>query len=177
MPQWSAMARVRLLIVDDSPFCQQMLINALAADPDIEVIDTACDGIEAIAKTAQLKPDVITMDIDMPRMDGIAATDRIMGLTPTPTLILTGDSQKNAQELTNRALAAGALALHLKPSITASDEAWNLARDIKRLAGITVVRHPTGALSPPVSAQSSGLTFEGGVPPAVICIASGMAST
>ncbi|MBL8953878.1 MAG: chemotaxis-specific protein-glutamate methyltransferase CheB [Myxococcaceae bacterium] len=136
--------KVSVLVVDDSPICRQLIIDALSKDPDLEIVGTAETGEQAIAKTATLKPNVITMDVDMPVMDGLTATERIMGENPTPILVLTADPRNQAPELTHRALEVGALALQVKPAMDAGAEAWNLAREVKLLSSVKVIRHLRG---------------------------------
>ena len=99
---------VRVLVVDDSGFFRRRITEILKADPGIEVIDTAVDGAEAVTKAAQLKPDVITMDIEMPVMDGITATKRIMQGNPRPILMFSSLTTDGAQA-TLDALDAGAV--------------------------------------------------------------------
>lgn len=136
--------KVGVLVVDDSPLCRQLIVDALERDPGIEVVGTAEDGEEAIRKTQILRPQVITMDVDMPVMDGLTATEKIMGELPTPILVLTGDPRSQRPELTHRALEVGALALQVKPALDAGPEAWNLAREVKLLASVKVIRHLRG---------------------------------
>lgn len=133
--------KVSVLVVDDSPICRQLIIDALSRDPELEICGTAETGQEAVSKTASLKPNVITMDVDMPVMDGLTATERIMGENPTPILVLTADPRNQAPELTHRALEVGALALQVKPALDAGAEAWNLAREVKLLSSVKVIRH------------------------------------
>jgi two-component system chemotaxis response regulator CheB len=136
--------KVSVLVVDDSPICRQLIIDALSRDPDLEIAGTAGTGQEAVQKTASLRPNVITMDVDMPVMDGLSATERIMGENPTPILVLTADPRNQAPELTHRALEVGALALQVKPALDAGPEAWNLAREVKLLSSVKVIRHLRG---------------------------------
>lgn len=133
--------KVGVLVVDDSPLCRQLIIDALTQDPEIEIIGTAANGQEAVAKARELKPAVITMDVDMPVLDGLSATEQIMGSSPIPILVLTADPRNQAPELTHRALAVGALALQVKPPLDATAEAWNLAREVKLLSTVKVIRH------------------------------------
>lgn len=102
------MKTVRALVVDDSGFFRRRLSEILAADAAIEVIGTAADGAEAVRKTAELKPDVITMDVEMPVMDGITAVRRIMATRPTPILMFSSLTHDGAKA-TLDALDAGAL--------------------------------------------------------------------
>lgn len=147
--------KCQVLVVDDSPLCRQLIIDAISTDPDIEVIGQAENGEQAIARVIELKPHVVTMDVDMPVLDGLSACERIMSETPTPILVLTADPRNQAPELTHRALAAGALALQVKPALDAGTEAWNLAREVKLLSTVKVIRHLRGVKKPVPSAPSS----------------------
>ena len=99
---------VRVLVVDDSGFFRRRLSEILNADPGIEVVGTADNGEEAIEKTLHLRPDVITMDVEMPVMDGITAVRRIMSVRPTPILMFSSLTTDGAQA-TLDALDAGAV--------------------------------------------------------------------
>ena len=133
--------RVSVLVVDDSPICRALIVESLKADPDLEVIGTAENGQEAIEKAAALKPSVITMDVDMPVLDGLSAVERIMAENPTPILVLTADPRHEAPHLTHRALEVGALALQVKPAADAGADAWKLAHEVKLLSTVKVIRH------------------------------------
>jgi two-component system chemotaxis response regulator CheB len=97
----------RVLIVDDSGFFRRRLTEIFAADPAIDVVGTAANGQEAVEQVARLRPDVITMDIEMPVMDGITAVKRIMAARPTPILMFSSLTTEGAQA-TFEALDAGA---------------------------------------------------------------------
>lgn len=99
---------IRVLVVDDSGFFRRRIVEILEADPSLQVIGTAANGREAIQKVMELKPDVVTMDIEMPVMDGITAVRRIMKLQPTAVLMFSSLSYEGAQA-TLDALEAGAL--------------------------------------------------------------------
>ncbi|MFZ5537638.1 MAG: protein-glutamate methylesterase/protein-glutamine glutaminase [Pseudomonadota bacterium] len=99
---------MRILIVDDSPFFRRMLREIFAREPGFEVIGEATDGEHGVSLACQLKPDVITMDVEMPGLDGIAATRQIMQCCPTPILMLSSLTRYGAQA-TFDALDAGAL--------------------------------------------------------------------
>src|SRR6478672_1703283 len=137
-------SKIGVLVVDDSPICRQLIADALRKDPELNIVGMACDGKEAISLAEKLKPNVITMDVDMPVLDGLAATEHIMAEMPTPILVLTADPRNQAPELTCRALELGALALQVKPSLDAGPEAWNLAREVKLLSSVKVIRHLRG---------------------------------
>ena len=89
-------SKTRVLVVDDSAFARSIIAKKLACD-DLEIIDFAKDGIEALEKTKALKPDVITLDVSMPRMDGLEALERIMAECPTPVVMLSALTGKQTQ--------------------------------------------------------------------------------
>ena len=99
---------IKVLVVDDSSFFRRRVSEIINADPRLEVIDVAVNGKEAVEKTLLLKPDVITMDIEMPVMDGISAVREIMKVCPTPTLMFSSLTHDGAKA-TLDALDAGAL--------------------------------------------------------------------
>lgn len=99
---------VKVLVVDDSAFMRSALTNMLASDPGLLVIGTAKDGLEAIAKVKTLKPDIVTLDIEMPRMDGLEALKHIMADNPLPVIMVSSLTVEGAS-VTLRALEMGAL--------------------------------------------------------------------
>src|SRR5690606_31243686 len=98
----------KVLVVDDSTFFRRRVKDILARDPDLEVIGDAKNGQEAIQQVAALKPDVVTMDIEMPIMDGITAVKNIMATSPVPILMFSSLTHEGAQA-TLDAMDAGAL--------------------------------------------------------------------
>lgn len=143
---------VRVLIVDDSELVRSILRDILAHDPGIEVVGEAKNGEEAIELTSRLKPDLITMDVQMPGMDGFEATEQIMAYNPTPILILSSAVDKSEQYTSFKAIALGALDVMSKPDITAegfAKIAAELIRKIKMLAGITTISHIRGKMKHP----------------------------
>jgi len=111
--------QIKLLIVDDSLFMQRILSDLFQSDNQISVIGTARDGEDALSKIASLHPDVVTMDVEMPKMDGLTAVKRIMETDPVPVVMVSALTQKEAQ-LTLRALDYGAVDYVSKPSGTIS---------------------------------------------------------
>lgn len=99
---------VRVLVVDDSRFFRRRVTEMLESDPQIKVIDSAENGLEAVSKASRLKPDVITMDVEMPVMDGITATRKIMAANPTTILMFSSLTTEGAKS-TLDALEAGAV--------------------------------------------------------------------
>ena len=107
--------KTRVLVVDDSGFARASIIRKLESDPEIEVINFARDGAEAIDKVKSLKPDVVTLDIVMPGMDGLTALEHIMSECPTPVVMLSALTSDGA-ETTIKALEMGAVDFFLKAS-------------------------------------------------------------
>lgn len=98
---------IRVLVVDDSSFMRKILTRMLEKDQDIQVIDTAANGEEAIEKIEKIRPDVVTMDIEMPVMNGIEALKRIMATNPLPVIVLSAITKEGA-DVTMEALNLGA---------------------------------------------------------------------
>jgi two-component system, chemotaxis family, protein-glutamate methylesterase/glutaminase len=106
---------IKVLIVDNSIFMRTLVSSMLDSDPDIEVVDTARSGPEALEKILDLKPDVITLDLMMPGWDGLTTLKKIMSDCPTAVVILSAHSQEGA-EITLKCITAGAISSVLKPS-------------------------------------------------------------
>lgn len=106
---------LRVLVVDDSAFMRSMIGKMLRENGQFEVVGYAADGAEAIEKVEQLKPEVVTMDVEMPRMNGIEAVDTIMQRTPTPIVMLSSVTLRGAA-VTIEALSKGAIDFVPKPS-------------------------------------------------------------
>lgn len=109
------MSKIKVLVVDDSAFMRRILSDIINSHQDIEVIDTARNGEEALEKIQKLKPDVVTLDVEMPKMDGLNALQNIMDISPVPVLMLSSLTKKGADE-TIKALQLGAVDFIAKPS-------------------------------------------------------------
>ncbi len=140
---------VRVLIVDDSAVTREVLTALLNSDSDISVIGQASTGAEAVEMTATLRPDLVTMDLMMPGMDGMEATRRIMARNPTPVLFLSSFFDKEGTYSRADAIAAGALDVVEKPALM-PDWRWHnaagkLVQKVKALAKVPVIAHIHGA--------------------------------
>jgi len=146
---------IKVLIVDDSPVVQQHLYHILAADEKIQVLGTAATGEEAVQLAAKLKPDVITMDIYMPKLDGIEATRQIMQTSPTPIIIVSASWTAEAAEMTFKAMEAGAVTLVEKPTGVGHPRheamAHELRQTVKAMSEVKVVRRWARYAQPPAA--------------------------
>lgn len=135
---------IKVLIVEDSPVVREFLIHVLSADPDIRVTGTAHDGEEALEAVRRHSPDVITMDIHMPKMGGLAATRRIMETNPTPIVIVSGSEDPREVATTFDAIEAGALAVLRRPTSVGHPDhevtARELVQAVKLMSEVKVVR-------------------------------------
>lgn len=120
---------VKVLIVDDSALMRQLLAQILNSDPDIEVVGTASDPFVAREKIIALKPDVITLDVEMPRMDGLTFLRKLMKGHPMPVVMISSLTSENA-EATLRALSLGAIDFVAKPKLDISSQTIKKADEI-----------------------------------------------
>jgi two-component system chemotaxis response regulator CheB len=147
---------IRVLVVDDSATIRKLLTAMLEADPQIRVIGTAADGEAAVQQALLLKPDLITMDIQMPLLDGLEATRRILAERPTPIIVVSAMGDDSGNHPTFDAMQAGALDVIKKPSGLGSADfqliAQQLVTSVKLLAEVKVVRRRVGRVTAPITA-------------------------
>ncbi|ARU32177.1 chemotaxis response regulator protein-glutamate methylesterase [Sulfuriferula sp. AH1] len=135
---------INVLIAEDSPAVREFLVHILGSDPDILIVGTANDGEQAIEAVERYRPDVITMDIHMPKMDGLEATRRIMETHPTPIVIVSGSTDPHETATMFRAIEAGALAVLKRPNGIGHPEHETTVRElvqtVKLMAEVRTVR-------------------------------------
>jgi two-component system chemotaxis response regulator CheB len=177
--------KIRVLVADDSTFMCKVLKEIINSDPQLEVAGQARDGREAVALAESLKPDVITMDINMPHLDGLQATELIMSQHPRPIVIVSSESREGAAT-TLRALELGAIDFVPKPSSGIDLDMRNvreeLTRKLKMAAKVHVVRTATRAkvempaarpvAPPPIVRRPSSVDQNGNRIPIVVIAAS-----
>lgn len=132
---------VRVVVAEDSPLFADAIVELLS-DAEIEVVGVAVDGKQAVDMSRRLKPDLITMDVHMPVMDGLSAIEQIMASHPTPILVMTSDPRGRSGELSFQALSRGALDLLQKPEVwpPTDAEAAAIRAHVKLLATVAVVQ-------------------------------------
>jgi two-component system chemotaxis response regulator CheB len=118
---------VRVLVVDDSAYNRRTIIQMLESLPGVEVIGYACDGEEALRKVIDLKPDLVTLDLEMPRMDGFTFLRIVMQSRPTPVIVV---SARSEDANVFKALEFGAVEFVAKPSARISPELFNIRDDL-----------------------------------------------
>lgn len=163
---------LRLLIVDDSALARRVLRSLIESDAGILVVGEASNGREALEQVARLRPDLVTMDVRMPIMDGVETTEKIMAFYPTPILVLTASLSSYDIDITFKMLGAGALDVLEKPSLTDQTALRQIRQDlirrIKLLARVRVVTHLRGRRRTPGNdADSTALVTTKSTAPAV----------
>ncbi len=157
---------IRALIAEDSQTTRELLVAILGADPELQVVGEAKDGIEAVEMTRRLRPDVVTMDIRMPRMDGFEATRQIMAQIPTPIVVVSASVDAREVQVSMDALRLGALTVLAKPpgpeSPRFDEHARRFADTIKAMSQVKVVRR-WAHTEPPAPARPQALRQGGRV--------------
>lgn len=135
---------IRVLVVEDSPVVREFLVHILDSDPGLRVVGTAHDGEEALEAIARQRPDVITMDVHMPKLNGLDATRRIMETFPTPIVVVSGSTDPHEVATTFEAMEAGALAVLRRPAGIGHPDheatARELVQTVKLMSEVKVVR-------------------------------------
>jgi two-component system chemotaxis response regulator CheB len=135
---------IRVLVAEDSPTVRELLVDVLLSDPEIKIVGTAENGLDAIAQTKALRPDIVTMDVRMPLLDGLEATALIMVEAPTPIVIISSTIDPKDVTTAMHALRAGALTALPKPPAPGSpgfeEAARSLVETVKAMAQVKVVR-------------------------------------
>jgi two-component system chemotaxis response regulator CheB len=161
---------IRVVVVDDSALMRRLITTMIERDPMIRVVGTARDGREAIALVQQLRPDVVTMDVRMPVMDGLETTEHLMAYCPTPILVLTASLNDYEVDITFKMLGAGALEVVEKPDgadpQALERAALNLVRRIKVLSRVKVVTHLRGRRRAPATLEAPPAIAPPAAPPA-----------
>ncbi|MFC1960842.1 chemotaxis-specific protein-glutamate methyltransferase CheB [Chloroflexota bacterium] len=155
---------LRVLLVDDSPTAHQLLRAIIERAPDMDVVGAAFDGQEAIRMTQELRPDVLLMDVVMPKMTGLEATREIMHLQPTPIVLISATLDSAEADIAFQAINAGALTIQQKP-VGPRDpqhdaQANRLLGTLRAMAGVRVIHHwkgrrQTGTLPKPAAPIAS----------------------
>jgi two-component system, chemotaxis family, protein-glutamate methylesterase/glutaminase len=135
---------VRVLVVEDSPVVRDFLAHILNLAPDVQVVGMAHDGEHGIAMVSDCRPDVVTMEIHMPKMDGFEATRRIMETQPVPIVIVSGSSTVLEAVTACRALGAGAVAVEARPYGCGHPDfarsAEKFVETVRLMAGVKVIK-------------------------------------
>lgn len=151
---------IRVVVVDNSAVMRRVITGLIEQDPAIQVVGTARNGREAIDLVIELRPDIVTMDVRMPIMDGLATTEHLMAYCPTPILVVTASLARHDIDITFRMLAAGALEIFEKPSgadpHSLERAGHALIRRIKVLARVKVVTHLRGRRKPATAVEAPG---------------------
>jgi len=155
------MTRSKVLIVDDSALMRQLLTQILGSDPELEVVGAAGDPYVAREKIKTLNPDVLTLDIEMPRMDGLTFLEKLMRGHPMPVIMISSLTSKGA-DTTFRALSLGAIDYISKPKVDVSNGTVEQAEEIVakvKAAARAKVRRPSVSNMPDASLPGKTLYF------------------
>jgi two-component system, chemotaxis family, protein-glutamate methylesterase/glutaminase len=181
--------KIRVVIADDSLVAREMLSQILASDPGIEVVGLASNGLEAVELVERLRPNLVTMDIHMPKMNGLEATERIMAFHPTPILVVSSSVYGEGMGQAFDALKLGALEVIKKPEPRDWADLERIGREVLRkvkiLANVRVITHIRGrrerlgvpAQEMPIDVTSRGIVAIGsstGGPSALLSVFEGL---
>jgi two-component system, chemotaxis family, protein-glutamate methylesterase/glutaminase len=157
---------IRVLVVEDSPTVRELLISILSSDPAIEVVGTAQTGEEAVEAVERIRPDIVTMDVHMPKMNGFDATRRIMETRPTPIVIVSAANDSDTTAAF-QSIESGALAILQTPCGPNHPEheghSADLIRTVKMMSEVKLVRRwprLRPVVTPPAARVSTGFQFQ-----------------
>jgi two-component system chemotaxis response regulator CheB len=142
------MTKIRVLVVDDSATVRGRLVEILDDQPEFEVVGVASDGRKAVDMCTELRPDVMTLDLALPEMSGLAVTEHVMAHAPTPILIVSSSFNRGEVFDTYEALAAGAVDVLDKSGTDTVDASWDerFVAAVRMVSRIKVITHPRGRL-------------------------------
>jgi two-component system chemotaxis response regulator CheB len=165
------MTRLRVLVVEDSLTIRRRLVEVLGSAPDVDVVAEAVDGSQAIELCALHRPDVVTMDMMLPGITGLGATEHIMAHFPTPILVVSSSFNRGELFRTYEALAAGAVDVIEKPTGEEAPGAWEKAflSALRIVARVPVITHPRARLEAR-RALAGSIPARGGRAPALVAI-------
>ncbi len=153
---------VKVLVVEDSITTRKFLVNLINSMPGMMVCGEAYNGVEALRLTEQIRPNVISMDIQLPRMDGLEATRQIMAFVPTPIVVVSSGVGQKEVDVAMQAMEAGALAAIETPTAKPQDEAKRMEflRLLRLMSGVRVIRRNTSpfTLTEPVTVSPNHRT-------------------
>lgn len=148
--------KIRVLVVDDSASVRSAIVAGLSDDPQIEVVGTAIDGVEGVQQVQALKPDVVTLDVEMPRLDGLGALEQIMTNHPTPVVMVSSLTREGAA-VTIQALELGAVDFALKTAARGTSAVRGLITELAEKIRQAATAKMT-ALTRPASGQEQGFS-------------------
>jgi len=152
---------LRVLVVDDSVLMRAKITELIERDGDIKVVATASNGLDAMDKIPRFQPDVVTLDVEMPKLDGIATLKRIMSECPSRVIILTGHATHNGEE-TVRALEMGAVDFVMKPSGSLSLDIESIEKELREKIRASMHVDPARLVPGPASGMETASVSEAG---------------
>ena len=164
--------RIKVLIVDDSAFVRKVITQILGRSPYLEVVGTARDGLDALEKVAELNPDVVTLDLMMPQLDGIGFLRRQMQIRPVPVIVCSIAHESGEAAL--EALDAGAVDFVQKPTALATDKVYEIGDEL--IQKVRAAAQATPSFRPPGAAAGTGHIVRDGRPPSVDVVVLGIST-
>jgi two-component system chemotaxis response regulator CheB len=158
--------RLRVLVVDDSAFARKVVREVLSRDPGIEVVGIARDGLDALEKIGELAPDVITLDLHMPGLDGLGLLRALAGRA-SPKVVVVSTAEENG-EAAIEALHAGAVEIVHKPTSLATERLYEMSKDLVAKVKIAALARPIASSPAPSPEVPASVEPDRGVRPAVL---------